>query len=273
MNTYTQEQWLAEIAHQPPLPTEVPVWLQHFVRNVRRGTIHDLINDRARRVPEKNKEGKAPRYSAVLVLISGDSLYIPTDDAPFPEDATLLLTHRAPSMRTHSGQVAFPGGRREDQDNSPIHTAMREAQEETGLDPDGVQPLALLDPIYIDRTNFAVIPVLAYWEKPMKVYPASPENDWVAPVPIANLVDPKYRYRVAFMQWEGPAFNVQGMVLWGFTGTVVTALLQCAGWEKPWDKGKEPVELFDALKRSQNKEALGDLASGFTAAGPEGGAP
>lgn len=273
MNTYTQEQWLAAITNQPPMPTEVPVWLQQFAQDARTGRIHDLIDDHSRHVPEENEDGKPPRYSAVLVLIGGDSMYVPTDDAPFPEDATLLLTHRAPSMRTHSGQVAFPGGGREDQDWSPIRTAIREAQEETGLDPDGVQPLAVLEPIYIDRTNFAVVPVLAYWDEPMKVYPASPENDWVAPVPIAELVDPERRYQVAFMQWEGPAFDVEGMVLWGFTGSVVTALLQRAGWERPWGEGQEPVELFEALKRSQNKEALGDLASGFTAAGPEGGAP
>lgn len=273
MQNYSQEHWLEQIVQQPPLPAEIPVWLQDFVRDARSGNIHDLIDDHSRRVPERGPDGRPPRYSAVLVLLGGDSLFVPRDGELFPQDATMLLTHRAPSMRTHSGQVAFPGGGREDQDPSPIHTAIREAQEETGLDPDGVQPLAVLEPIYIDRTNFAVVPVLAYWDQPMTVYPASPENDWVAPVPLADLVDPAQRYWVNFMQWRGPAFNVEGMVLWGFTGSVVTALLQRAGWEQPWGEDSQPVELFEALKRSANKEAIHDLAEGFTEVGEEGGAP
>ena len=271
--SYTQQQWMEQIQQQPPLPAEVPVWLRDFVLEARSGRIHDLLDDHSRRVPEKGPEGTPPRYSAVLVLIGGDSLFVPQGEKLFPEDATLLLTHRAPSMRTHSGQMAFPGGGREDQDPSPIYTAIREAQEETGLDPDGVQPLAVLEPIYIDRTNFAVVPVLAYWKDPMKVYPATLENDWVAPVPLSHLVDPAQRYWVSFMQWRGPAFDVEGMVLWGFTGSVITALLQRAGWEQPWGEDQEPIELFAALKRSANKEALQELAEGFTEAGEEGGAP
>ncbi|MGO1948656.1 MAG: hypothetical protein ACTH1D_03430, partial [Mycobacteriaceae bacterium] len=126
---------------------------------------------------------------------------------------------------------------------------------------------------YIDRTNHAVIPVLAWWRTPGPVHPATRESDWVRAVPVADLVDPGVRSRIGFLGWHGPAFRVDGYLLWGFTGGVVDALVQLAGWEEPWEEpwvDGEPVgvsDLFAALETSRNGEnlvpaILGDRLSG-----------
>ncbi|RAV33302.1 NUDIX hydrolase [Corynebacterium heidelbergense] len=269
---YTLDQWRRAAADQPPLPSQIPPWLRDFATAARQGNIHDRLNEPARIVPETGPDGTPPRYSAVLLLIGGPKGFDPTPEQPFPPEATLLLTHRAPTMRNHSGQMAFPGGRWEPQDAGPVETALREAEEETGLDTSGVEPLAVLQPVYIDRSNFAVIPVLAYWARPGKVHPASPENDWVQAYPLRRLVDPRLRYTVGFAGWSGPAFDVEGMVLWGFTAGVLTAVLQVAGWEQSW--AAEPTrDLLEVLRKSANKEALAHMAAKFRAAGETGGAP
>jgi hypothetical protein len=120
-----------------------------------------------------------------------------------------------------------------------------------------VDPLAVLEPLYIDRTNHAVVPVLGWWRSPSAVSPATDENDWVRSVPVRDLADPAVRTRVGFGGWEGPAFDVDGYLLWGFTGGLVDALLRFGGWERPWwDADREPQNLFAALERSRNGETM-----------------
>ncbi|HIW95936.1 MAG TPA: CoA pyrophosphatase [Candidatus Corynebacterium gallistercoris] len=271
--TFTQAQWLRAAAQQPPMPQDLPGWIVDFVKDCREGDIHEYLNDSARIVPKQGPGGQPPRYSAVLILL-GDLAEGGADEAGVAshKKASMLLTHRAPTMRKHSGQVAFPGGGREDQDAGPIETALREANEETGLDPASVDVCAVMQPIYIDRSNFAVIPVLAYWREPHPVYCASAENDWVQPYPVAKLVDPARRFRVEYLGWSGPAWMIDDMVLWGFTGGVISAILQRAGWEEPWDDAAA-MDLFATLQESSNGEALGEMRQAFTHAGPDGGAP
>lgn len=302
----TQQQWLERNATQPPLPDDLPNWIEELAKTARSGDIHEALNDSARIVPEVGKDGAAPRYSAVLVLFSdadeveavgasgagsggetdcavrvseaGDAGYAGENEGPtgparsLPHNAALLLTHRAATMRNHSGQMAFPGGRREPQDRDAIATALREAWEETNLDPQSVTPLAVMQPVYIDRTNFAVVPVLAYWPAAHEIYPASPENDWVEMVALSHLTDPEHRFRVGFMQWSGPAFSIGNRLLWGFTAGIVDSIVRLAGWERPW-AGEPVVDLFNALEQSSNGESLQTMKNQFRAAGPQGGAP
>lgn len=280
MTETTQEQWLQRNAVQPEWPHDLPKWIADVAETARSGDIHEALNDSARIVPKVGKDGKPPRYSAVLVLLSdaeeveavGGGAGEGASDSAFPDNAALLLTHRAATMRNHSGQMAFPGGRREPGDDNAIETALREAWEETNLDPDSVDPLAVLQPVYIDRTNFAVVPVLAYWRAPHDICPASTENDWVRMVALAHLTDPAHRFRVGFMKWSGPAFSIGDRLLWGFTAGIVDSILRLAGWELPW-KGEPVVDLFHALEESSNGEALQSMKKQFRAAGPQGGAP
>src|SRR5699024_1003687 len=85
-------------------------------------------------------------------------------DATVP-DADVLLTQRGATLRHHSGQVAFPGGAADPGDDGPVHPALREAEEETGLQPDGVQPLVVMPELYVPPSGFLVSPVLAYWRE------------------------------------------------------------------------------------------------------------
>lgn len=245
--------WLQRAQQQPDVPCDVPGWVAEMAQVARSQSIHLTIADTSRLVPDADGQSTPPRYSAVLVLIGGGRI---AGAGGYAEDATVLLTHRTPTMRTHSGQMAFPGGGWEAQDSDPIATALREAQEETGVDPAGVRPLAVLDPIYIDGSHFAVLPVLAYWEQPSPVFPASGENDWVKPVSLADLLAPRSRYELEFQGWRSPAFDVEGMVLWGFTALVLSALFQQSGWEQPWREQRPPVALVEALSKSLNNEKM-----------------
>ena len=153
--------------------------------------------------------------------------------------------------------MSFPGGRRDPGDRDAVHTALREAEEETGLRPDTVTPLKVLDPIDISRTGFAVHPVLAYWHAPHDLRAIDPnETDAVLPVRISDLVDPANRIRVGWENWSGPAFRVGDFVVWGFTGGVLDHMLDAAGWSVPWDDGTV-LDLRDTLAKSANRETFG----------------
>ncbi|MDN6324317.1 MULTISPECIES: NUDIX hydrolase [unclassified Corynebacterium] len=272
---YSLQDWLESARTQPALPDDLPDWVRRLAEVTAPGADPDagesgigaIFNEPARTVPELGPDGTPPRYSAVLVLL-GDG-----DGGEHSGETTVLLTHRNPRMRTHSGQIAFPGGRREAQDADPVATAVREAVEETALDPTSVVPVSVMAPLYIDRTNHAVIPVVAWWRTPGPVHPATQESDWVRAFPVARLADPANRRRIGFLSWHGPAFDVDGYLLWGFTGGVVDALLTIAGWERPWEEpwaDGEPAavaDLFAALEASRNgenlaAEALGDRLDG-----------
>ncbi|MDY7084779.1 MAG: CoA pyrophosphatase [Actinomycetota bacterium] len=176
------------------------------------------------------------RPSAVLVLIGeGDS------------GPDLLVLQRAATMRNHAGQPAFPGGATDPEDADAVATALREANEEVGLDPAGAEVLALLPDLYIPVSSFVVTPVLAWWRQPHPVSPRQPaEVAHVARLPIGELVDPRNRIRVRHPSgWIGPAFQVRGLLVWGFTAGVISTLLDMAGWARPWAPGAL-VELPDA---------------------------
>lgn len=166
------------------------------------------------------------RPSAVLMLL-GEG-----DRGP-----DLLLIERAHDMRSHAGQPAFPGGALETADAGPIDAAVREAHEETALDPAGVEPFALLPDLWVPVSDFIVTPVLAWWREPSPVRAADPtEVASVHRVPIADLADPARRMRVRHPSgYVGMGFDVAGLLVWGFTAGLVSGLLDLAGWARPWD--------------------------------------
>lgn len=205
-------------------PTAAPDWLAPLVRAA--AGVDAVALSRVD-VPPPGGNG---RRAAVLVLF-GQS------PATGPD---LLLQERAGGLRDHAGQVAFPGGGMESDDGDLVTTALREATEETGLDPAGVDPLALLPELFIPPSGFRVTPVLAHWRDPVAVAPVDPaETAAVARVPVAELADPANRFLVRHPSgWVGPAFEVAGMVVWGFTGGLVDALLRMGGWERRWSGGR-----------------------------------
>ena len=106
------------------------------------------------------------------------------------EGATVLLTQRASHLRQHSGQIAFPGGKIDESDGSPVAAAMREAQEEIGLNARHIEPIGFLDD-YFTGTGFRVVPVVAIVSPPFELSINRDEVDDVFEVPVEFLMEPK----------------------------------------------------------------------------------
>ncbi|MET0953989.1 MAG: CoA pyrophosphatase [Aeromicrobium sp.] len=167
------------------------------------------------------------RPAAVLMLFS--------EGEHGPE---LLLTERSSTMRNHAGQIAFPGGKSDPGDVDAAATALREAEEEVGVDATTVDVFGTLPTLWLPPSNFAVTPVLGFWREPKPLLPVSDlEVVTVIHQPIRRLVDPDNRFSVTHPSgWRGPAFEVgTPMPLWGFTAGVISRLFEVLGWEQPWD--------------------------------------
>jgi 8-oxo-dGTP pyrophosphatase MutT (NUDIX family) len=166
------------------------------------------------------------RRSAVLVLF-GDAAHGPD----------LLYIQRGEGLRRHPGQPAFPGGKIEASDDGPIAAALREAVEETGLDPAGVDVLTTLPEMFIARSEFRIVPVLGWWRTPSAVRPTDiGEVAAVERIGVAELADPANRLMMRFPGGRsGPAFRIGPMLIWGFTALLTDRLLALGGFERPWD--------------------------------------
>ncbi len=166
------------------------------------------------------------RESAVLILF-GEG----------PQGPDVLLIERSRDLKHHPGQAAFPGGGAEPGDDGPVSTALREATEETGLDPAGVEVLGVLPTLWVPPSDNRVTPVLAWWREPSAVSVVdTSEVAAVARVPIAALVEPANRFRVRHRSGHiGAAFDVGELFVWGFTAGLLDRLLEVAGWAVPWD--------------------------------------
>lgn len=201
----------------------VPDWLTELAERVTSASPATL----SRLTPPP---GLPLRESAVLVLFG-------PGDAGAPD---VLLIERAAQMRAHAGQPAFPGGGLDPEDPGPVAAALREAQEETDLDPSGVRVLGTLPAMWVPPSGYSVTPVLAWWQRPSPVRVIDPgEVARVVRVPVANLVDPANRVTVAHPSgFVGPGFTVAGLLVWGFTAGLLDRLLALAGWELPWRPGR-----------------------------------
>lgn len=225
----------------------LPEWLEP----IRRGAQAITADELTRFVPP---EGAEARRGAVLMLF-GEG----------PTGPDVLLTERAHDMRSHPGQVSFPGGSIDEADSSPRATALREAEEETGLDAAGVDVFAALPELWLPPSNFAVTPVLAWWREESPVSAVDPlEVHAVLRVPIEELLDPRHRVSVRHPSgWTGPGFLIgQGkdLVLWGFTAGIIARLFDFVGWARPWDAGRIrdlPEHMLATLDESAGEPADG----------------
>ena len=111
-----------------------------------------------------------------------------------PDGPTVLLTRRTGHLANHAGQISFPGGHQEPGDETPEDAALRETEEEIGLDRDRLEIIGRLD-TYITRTGFRVTPVVALVEPPFDLTPDANEVDEIFEVPLAFFLDPANHQR------------------------------------------------------------------------------
>jgi 8-oxo-dGTP pyrophosphatase MutT (NUDIX family) len=201
-------------------PALQPHWMEHLVAQLGRQKKGFFS-----RFPPPDEGG---RQSAVLILFG--------PDAHGGED--VVLTERSRSMRSHAGQVSFPGGAIDPVDSGPVSAALREAQEEVGLDPAGVQVVAQLPALYLPPSNFVVTPILAWWAQPSPIGIVDRlEVARVLRAPLSELTDPARRFTVSHPSgFVGPAFDVDGVLVWGFTAELLSKVIELAGLERSWDR-------------------------------------
>ncbi len=210
--------WLTQGTLIPESLDSLPRWLDPLVNAVDGLEVQDLTQF----IPRIG-EGV---HSAVLVL--------------FGDQQDVLIIERATNSRSHSGQPAFPGGRVEASDESAIAAALREANEETGLDPSGVTPFAQLPDLWITVSNYVVSPILGWWHEPSAIEARdAAEVASVHRIPIADFINPENRVRIRLRSgFMGDAFEVNDLLVWGFTGGLLSTMLERSGWSIPWDRDR-----------------------------------
>jgi 8-oxo-dGTP pyrophosphatase MutT (NUDIX family) len=174
--------------------------------------VHELLT--ADDLEKLNENSRLPlRAAAVLLLVVGH-----------PQERTVVFTQRTAHLADHAGQISFPGGRTHEDDLTPERTALREAHEEVGLEPERVEILGRL-PQYRTGTGFEVTPIVGWTDPPIVYKPDPHEVAEVFEVPLTFLLDPRnHRYESAFFRgslrkyWAMPFGD---RYIWGATAAML----------------------------------------------------
>jgi len=168
----------------------------------------------------------AMRAVAEVRPIRPAAVLIPVVDRPEP---TVLLTLRTGSLSTHAGQIAFPGGRIDPEDKSPLEAALREAEEEIGLDRRHVEPLGYSD-LYLSGTGYRIVPAVARVAADFRLELNPAEVDDVFEVPLAFVMGPENHQRHS-REWRGMMRTYYAMpfgdrYIWGVTAGILRNLYE-----------------------------------------------
>jgi 8-oxo-dGTP pyrophosphatase MutT (NUDIX family) len=144
----------------------------------------------------------------------------------------VILTVRTSNLTAHAGQVAFPGGRRDAGDGDAVATALRESEEEIGLDRALASPLGYLD-VFETISGFRVTPVVARIAGAARLHPSPDEVEEVFEVPLAFFLEPanlrRYTMDYRGLRREMVEFVHGGHRIWGATAAILLNLLQRMG--------------------------------------------
>ena len=166
-----------------------------------------------------------PAHAAVLIAITDES------------NPKVLLTRRSAYLSNHAGEVSFPGGKRDPQDTSNIVVALREAYEETALNPFDVKLLGDL-PIQRARSGLSVKPIVGLIPAEVNLIAQPSEIDRIFFVPLKQLIDAPplpYEVRLARQSLYFPSMQVESEVVWGLTARMLVSLFQYGlGYQKKW---------------------------------------
>ena len=226
-------------------PTSGPSWLRPLVDNI--GQIPDAYR---RRLPAdvlamvtaaKAEASVGPRRAARLQFwCCSRARSLGRSDGGVPDDADLLLTVRASTLASPRGPGGVPRRRiRSHRRRSGRHRLARGLRRDRDRRQQASSP-GHIGAAFIAPSQFHVVPVLAYSPDPGPVTVVNEtETAIVSRVPLRAFINPANRLMVyrgdLGNRWAGPAFLLNQMLVWGFTGQVISAVLDVAGWAKPWD--------------------------------------
>lgn len=148
-----------------------------------------------------------------------------TDNARNPE---VILTRRSHNLSTHSGEIAFPGGKRDATDPDLLFTALREAHEEVGLSPDDVDIVGPLGDV-LSKHKLQVRPYVGFIPANVELVPNLDELDRIHRVPLSFFLDDR-RHHTDKIKFRGmthyvPAYEFKGDIIWGLTAYILVELL------------------------------------------------
>ena len=196
-----------------------PLWVDDIAAVLPTLTASDI----SRFVPPADFAG---RESAVLILFG-----------EFQGTPDIVIIQRSKTLAQHPGQCAFPGGAIDASDEDAVAAALREAQEEIGLDISSVEIIGTLPRLWVPVSGFAVVPVVAWWKAPHEINVVDPaEVERVVRISLADLTNPDNRVSVRHSSgYVGPAFLIDDLTIWGFTGGLLDNLLSALGFAIAWD--------------------------------------
>jgi 8-oxo-dGTP pyrophosphatase MutT (NUDIX family) len=179
--------------------------------------------------------GRTPALFAGDDMAVGDDALVPAAVLIAVTDRTepgVLLTLRNANLRKHAGQVAFPGGRIDADDDGPIGAALREAEEEIGLGPHHVEVVGTSDP-YRTGTGYLITPVIAVVPPDLTLSPHAAEVDAIFEPPLSHLIDPA-NYAMREAEWNGRTRHYRETFwneyrIWGATASIMANLANRIG--------------------------------------------
>ncbi len=209
---------------------------EHFVRNLKDASAGELPGWQAQQnmAPEHRLKPEAwEQYKSTARLGGVLVLFYPHNDA-----VHTVFIQRPTYEGVHSGQIAFPGGKKEDDDENLIQTALREAWEEVGVMPQQVEVIRPLSELYIPPSNFLVTPVMGISYTRPEFVPQVSEVDAILETDLKILIDPNIAAvrQITIrdgMKLDSPSYDLGGRIIWGATAMMISelnALLKKVDW-------------------------------------------